>query len=60
MLNESLFEQLDLSEGAAIFDGALDNLRNDTLQIPPFLDPIKWIYETIKLPKQVRACSKKD
>jgi len=53
MLDEALFDQLDLSEGAIIFDDAMDNLRDDTLQIPPFLDPIKWIYENIELPKQI-------
>jgi terminase, large subunit len=53
MLDEAHFDQLDLSEGAVIFDDAIDELRNDVLQIPPFLDPIKWIYETIELPKQV-------
>lgn len=53
MLNEAHFDQLDLSEGAIIFDDAMDNLRDDTLQIPPFLDPIKWIYENIELPKQI-------
>lgn len=50
---EISFEHLDLSEGAFAFDSALDGLRNDVLQIPPFLDPIEWIYENIKLPKQV-------
>ncbi len=52
MLDESLFEQLDLSEGAVAFDIALDNLRNDVLQIPPFKDPVEWIYDSIELPKQ--------
>lgn len=52
MLDETLFDQLDLSEGAVIFDDALDALRNDTLQIPPFKDPVEWIYDNIELPKQ--------
>ncbi|MCX2696234.1 terminase gpA endonuclease subunit [Ochrobactrum chromiisoli] len=52
MLNESLFEQLDLSESAIIFDEALDDLRNDVLQIPPFKDPVEWIFDSIELPKQ--------
>ena len=52
MLDEALFDQLDLSEGAIIFDDALDGLRNDVLQVPPFKDPVEWIYDNIELPKQ--------
>ncbi len=52
MLDEALFDQLDLSEGAIIFDDALDGLRNDVLQVPPFKDPVEWIYDSIELPKQ--------
>lgn len=52
MLEEILFDQLNLSDSAIIFDDALDDLRNDTLQIPPFKDPIEWIFDNIELPKQ--------
>lgn len=40
MLDEALFDQLDLTEGAVIFDGAMDQLRNETLQIPPLKIPL--------------------
>jgi phage terminase large subunit GpA-like protein len=52
MLDETLFDQLDFTEGAVAFDDALDNLRNEVLQIPPFKDPVEWIYDSIELPKQ--------
>jgi len=55
MFDEALdvsFDHLDLSEAAFAFDNAIADLRNTTLQIPPFKDPVEWIFDNIELPKQ--------
>lgn len=52
LASEISFDHLDLSEGASIFDAALDKLRNETLQVPPFKDPVIWIKDNIELPSK--------
>ncbi|MEN3142332.1 terminase gpA endonuclease subunit [Ochrobactrum sp. WV_118_8] len=49
--NEIGFDHLDLSESERLLDVALDDLRNNTLQIPPYLNPVEWIEENIKIPQ---------
>lgn len=42
---------IDMSHGVAAFDAAMDDLREETLQIPPFLEPHAWIEQHMELPK---------